>query len=49
MHVLLLAPSRSASRAGRSDPVAQLGKALAPLGLRRPLERTMGELSLIHI
>ena len=47
MHVLLLAPSRSASRAGRSDPVVELGEALAPLGLRRPLERTMGEEAIV--
>lgn len=44
MHVLLLTPART-HRGG--DPLPQLTAALAPLGLRRPAERTLGDEAIV--
>lgn len=49
MHVLMLTPTRSASTTGGSDPIPHLAEALAPLSLRRPLERTIGDEAILTV
>ena len=44
MHVLLLTPART-HRGG--DPLPDLTSALAPLGLRHPAERTLGDEAIV--